>query len=200
MIPLKEEFGVEALRQKCEMSKSRIYGFILYSDRDPYVKKALRDDDFWDALDRRSGPNWPIFSARPKKEGSYYTPEASPGTIQYLTRIWREPDDNQEFLELFGINSSRILPCFVAFMWDDNDELNRFIVKIESGSQDEVYKSLQGIIDTITDTESHILEEYKGSVNVFREVVNNLKDRKFQVVRKEIFNPVSIMRFILSLK
>lgn len=189
MIPL-AEFGIETLRKKCEQSKSRIYGFILYTDSDPYVKRALRDNDFWDALDRRSGPNWPIFTARPISKGSYVSAKSQPDTLEYLTQTWREPNDNQEFLDLFGIESSRELPCFVAFIWDDNDNLKHFVVKVDSGSEDEVYKSLQGIIDTITDTESHILDEYKNSENVFREVVNNLEARGFFIAKNKVLNKV----------
>lgn len=118
MIRLDEYFGIHNLRNKCEQSKSRIYGFILFTERDPYVIKALRDDDFWNALNERSGPNWPIFSVRPMKPGHLEYPEEQPGTIQYLEPIWKEPNDNKEFFEFFGIESSKHLPCFVTFMWD----------------------------------------------------------------------------------
>lgn len=65
MYPLQKENGLEVIKENVKNANtSRLYGFILYTDSDPYVKKVLRDDDFWDALDEKSGQNWPIFAAK----------------------------------------------------------------------------------------------------------------------------------------
>ena len=179
MIPLDGLFDINDLRIERDRSKSRIFGFILYSERDPFVSKVLRDDDFWLALDKRSGPNWPIFSVRPNRP--------------YFFNIFQI---NKHLLETFGINNIKDLPCFVVFIWDDNDELKRFIVKVNGESEHEVYKSLRKIIDTITETESKILDEYKQTENVYREVVNNLRNSRFQVFGKDIGDLLHIIQFI----
>lgn len=54
---LQKNFTVELLRDKCNIeSKSRIYGFILYTSSHPFVVKTLQDPAFWNALDEMSGP------------------------------------------------------------------------------------------------------------------------------------------------
>lgn len=199
MIRLDEYFGIQNLRFKCEQSKSRIYGFILFTERDPYVIKALRDDDFWNALNERSGPNWPVFSVRPMKKGHLEIPEARPGTLQYLVPIWKEPNDNKEFIEFFGIESSRNLPCFVTFIWDDFGELHQFIIKIKSDSQESVYDSLEKIIDTIANAESKISEENKGSDSVFREAVNDLQALQFRIKAKWFIKKFRIIDLLSNL-
>ena len=71
MISFENECGLETIKNlvKGDKTLSRIYGFILYTDKDPYVAKVLRDEDFWNALDSISGANWPIFSVRPLRKG-----------------------------------------------------------------------------------------------------------------------------------
>ena len=71
MFPFEKECGLKIIKElvKGDKTLSRIYGFILYTDKDPYVAKVLRDEDFWNALDSISGANWPIFSVRPLRKG-----------------------------------------------------------------------------------------------------------------------------------
>ena len=71
MVSIKNDCGLSDVKDlvECSPNLSRIYGFILYTEQDPYVAKVLRDDDFWKSLDSISGANWPIFAARPLKKG-----------------------------------------------------------------------------------------------------------------------------------
>ena len=71
MFDFQKDNGLEIIKGLVEGDKnlSRIYGFILYTDCNPYVAKVLRDNDFWKALDSISGNNWPIFAARPLQQG-----------------------------------------------------------------------------------------------------------------------------------
>ena len=48
MISFEKECGLETIKNlvKGDKTLSRIYGFILYTDKDPYVAKVLRDEDF----------------------------------------------------------------------------------------------------------------------------------------------------------
>ena len=60
MVTLKDKYGIEDIKQVCDNSISKIYGFIMYTQRHSYIIKVLRDDDFWNELDEISGANWPI--------------------------------------------------------------------------------------------------------------------------------------------
>ena len=160
---------------------SRIYGFILYTDQDPYVAKVLRDDDYWNALDSISGANWPIFAVRPLTKGSYDFPSSTDlNSIGFMVKTWNEPSRNIPVLHDFGLKDSENLPLFVAFMWDDNDELNQVAIPIKGFNVDEVYHSIEEIVKVITKAEAAVLPQYKKTVNVFRNIVTELEALQFR--------------------
>jgi hypothetical protein len=159
---------------------SRIYGFILYTEAEPYVAKVLRDEDFWKALNNISGSNWPIFAAKPLKTGHLKTSSGRPGHTGFMVQTWEEPNANKSILMDFGLNDSQELPLFVAFMWDDNDNLNEITIKIEGRDTDSIYHSLEEIVKVVARVEAAILPEYKGTENVFRNVKTELEALRFK--------------------
>lgn len=172
MFDFQKDCGLQVIKElvKGDTNISRIYGFILYSEKDPYVAKVLRDEDFWKSLDAISGANWPIFAARPLQKGFFTTKGFTPNGIGMLIQTWDEPIVNNTVLDYFGLQDSRDFPLFVAFMWDDNDNLNQVSIHINGNSVDSAYSSLKDIVTVISNVEAAILPEYKGTVNVFRNV------------------------------
>jgi hypothetical protein len=83
MFSFEKECGLEIIKDivKGDKTLSRIYGFILYTDQDPYVVKVLRDEVFWNALNSISGANWPIFAVRPLRKGNYSLPSDNDSLI-----------------------------------------------------------------------------------------------------------------------
>ena len=166
---------------KGDKTLSRIYGFILYTDQDPYVAKVLRDEDFWNALDGISGANWPIFAVRPLCKGKYsITSSGGSDIISYMVPTWVEPKVNMQVLRDFGLENTECLPLFVAFMWDDTDELNQVAIPIEGKDIDTVYNFIEEIVKVITKAEAEVLPQYKGTVNVFRNILTELDALKFK--------------------
>lgn len=49
-----ENDDVSVIREVAQKSKSRICGFILYTRADAHIKKVIKDEDYWDALDAAS--------------------------------------------------------------------------------------------------------------------------------------------------
>jgi hypothetical protein len=183
MIPFEKECGLKIIKDlvKGDKTLSRIYGFILYTDKDPYVAKVLRDEDFWNALDSISGANWPIFAVRPLSKGQYSIPSSSSSdVISYMVPTWIEPRANMQVLRDFGLKDTENLPLFVAFMWDDTDELNQVAIPIVGKDIDMVYNSIAEIVKVIAKVEAEVLPQYKGTVNVFRNIVLELKALEFR--------------------
>ena len=183
MFDFQKDNGLEIIKGLVEGDKnlSRIYGFILYTDCNPYVAKVLRDNDFWKALDSISGNNWPIFAVRPLRKGNYSLPASSRSDIiSYMVPTWVEPKTNMQVLRDFGLEKTNRLPLFVAFMWDDTDELNQVAIPIEGKNTDAVYNSIEEIVKVITKAEAEVLPQYKGTVNVFRNIVTELNAMKFR--------------------
>ena len=181
MFEFQRECSLRVIKELVEGDKnlSRIYGFIFYTDKDPYVAKVLRDDDFWNALNDISGSNWPIFAARPLQKGGYRHSSVS-GGIGYMVQTWEEPKDNLPIINDFGLQDSRELPLFIVFMWDDEDRLHEITIKIEGNDIDSVYSSLKEIVTAIAKVEDAVLPEYKGTVNVFRNVKSELEFLKLK--------------------
>lgn len=51
MFPLEEMLNVDLLMSsKRQYHTANVFGFIAYSERNPYVAKVLRNEDFWNAL------------------------------------------------------------------------------------------------------------------------------------------------------
>lgn len=198
-IQIRKEYNITDLRKDCEKSKSRIYGFILFTDRDPYLISVLENEVFWNALNARSGENWPIFSAKPLKQGSYKFPESPAGAMSYMVRKWCEPLENKPFIKFFGLDDTEDLPCFVTFIWGDDGKLKTIITPIRGRTSDDVYNILQDIIDIITKAESRILDEYKQTENVFREVKQDLEAKELRTQMGKSFSMLSKVRLFLGL-
>ena len=181
MFDFQKDCGIKVIKDLVKDSNlSRIYGFILYTEKDPFVAKVLRDDDFWSALDSISGSNWPIFAVRPLKQGSMRNNSASSKHMSFLVSTWDEPKSNIPIIEDFGIEDSQDLPLFVAFMWDDEDNINELTIPILGSDTETIYHSIEEIVKTIAHVESAILPEYKGTINVFRNVKTELESLKMK--------------------
>lgn len=177
MIPLNEEFGIQRLKQQCDNSITRIYGFIMYTRRHSYIVKVLRDNDFWNELNEISGANWPIFSVKPLLDGKYGRPRSSNDeyVMEHMIPIWNEPNQNRKLLNLFNLKESSNLPCFIAFIWNDKQELEQITWPLKNTSEQDAFDSIREIVEIISQVESDILPQYKSSESVFREVKDSIE-------------------------
>ena len=194
MIELKNEMGITQIREICEQATSRIFGFIMYTRRHSYITKVLRDSDFWGELDEISGANWPIFSIRPLSEGRYVLPQSNGNFMQMMVPIWKEPNENRLFLNVFSLEESKDLPCFIAFIWKDNDEIEQIVWNLSNDSEEDAFNSIREVVKIISETEELILPEYKMTENVFKNVKKNIESRK--VKHRLIKNTKSIHTLI----
>jgi hypothetical protein len=183
MFPLDKEFGLTELKRRCDDSPARIFGFIMYTRCHSYIAKTLRDIDFWNELDEISGSNWPIFAVRPLAQGYYEPPiQSNPGEFGMMVKTWNEPNENRKYLDVFSLNESKDLPCFVAFIWK-GDELEQITCKLSNRNLEEAFDSIREVVSVISETERQILPRYKRSLSVFRNV---RKDIKAHFIRKKI--------------
>jgi hypothetical protein len=182
MFEFQKDCGLQIVKELVEGEKnlSRIYGFILYTEKNPYVVKVLQDNTFWNALNSLSGSNWPIFAVRPLRQGNKEIIGAGSGYTGFCVETWNEPAENLPVLKDFRLENTEELPLFVAFMWDDNDELNEVTIPIQGSNLDSTYHSLEEIVKAITRVENAILPEYKKTVNVFRNVKAELDSLKYK--------------------
>lgn len=201
MVTLKDKYGIEDIKQVCDNSISKIYGFIMYTQRHSYIIKVLRDDDFWNELDEISGGNWPIFSVRPRKEiqysrvcnnglGNLSSTRDTP-LYQMMTVTGSEPNYNREFLKLFSLDELIDLPCFVTFIWRNEHEIEQVIWKLSNKNEEEAFDSIREVVEIISRTESEILPEYKKNNEVFRNVKSAIEATIF---RQKIIRSTNIIK------
>lgn len=201
MVTLKDKYGIEDIKQVCDNSISKIYGFIMYTQRHSYIIKVLRDDDFWNELDEISGANWPIFSVRPRKEiqysrvcnnglGNQSSTRDTP-LYQMMTVTGSEPNYNREFLKLFSLDELIDLPCFVTFIWRNEHEIEQVIWKLNNKNEEEAFDSIREVVEIISRTESEILPEYKKNNEVFRNVKSAIEATIF---RQKIIRSTNIIK------
>lgn len=140
MIQLDRDFGMKIVNN--HHSPSNIYGFILFTESNPYVRKVIRDNDFWDEFDVKSGANWPIFSVKAfedKKDSSY----------------------NHKACEFFNLeNADEDLPCMIIFALDDKEKEIAYqrIYKIKGKTVDEVHQSILSVIESVAEVEKVVRE------------------------------------------
>lgn len=181
MFPLEKEFGLEEIKQKCEESNSRIYGFIMYTRRHSYIVKTLRDKDFWNELNEISGVNWPIFAVQPLEEGWYTYPNLNnEEVLQFMIPTWHEPNENRKYLEVFSLQESKDLPCFIAFIWNDKNEIEQITFKLSNKNEQEAFDSIREVVTIISQTENNIHIDYKRSEQVFQNVKADIEAFSFR--------------------
>ena len=151
MFPLDRMLDVELLiRDRRRYRSANIFGFIAFSDPNPFIIKVLKDKDFWQSINDRT-EGWILYAIKP--DSDYY----NGGNADFInSSLGLEPNDYPQ-LVILSIGTDQVMmqksyPIFDA-------------------SVDEAYNSIKHIIDIVTDTAKSIYPEYRSSTNVHREVL-----------------------------
>lgn len=198
MFPIEKEFGLKELRRICDNSTSRIFGFIMYTRSHSYIAKVLKDVDFWNELDEISGPRWPIFAVRPLKQGYYQDPNLPHDAIGRMVPTWVEPNENKKYLDVFSLKESSDLPCFVVFIWNDDDELEQITFKLSNSNFEDAFDSIRNIVSIISETERQILPKYRKTDRVYSNAKKDLKAHFTHQKIKKSFEYFSYLRDFFS--
>lgn len=185
---------VQLVKSNTSESKFKICGFILYTREHYTVVKAMRNDDFINALNKISGNKWYIFLSKPFEKGRYedYGSSSNSNFIGMVVRIWSEPDNNEKLLEFFNIEDSKELPLFIVFRLREDNSVEQVIWKIDDKSEVSVYNSIKNIVNIVTDTFDNIDQNDNGVMPecVFREIKGNVDSKNLW---KNIKKPMSIL-------
>lgn len=137
---------VDLARQRSVTGPSTpLFGVIVYTNAHVNLKRLLRDDDYWSALDELSGPQWTIFSVR-AQEGSW-----GPGSVQefgMMQAVWVEPAENRALLSSFELDDTKDLPALVMFLLE-GDHLHRTYIRLDESSSDAAFSSLKEVVGSV---------------------------------------------------
>jgi hypothetical protein len=142
-----------------------VFGIIVYTDAHPNVKKILRDEAYWAALDEISGPKWPIFSIRAAQgeyRAAYRASTQGSETYAMLIPVWEEPARNKELLEHFELEDTRQLPSLVVFTIGGEDELTRTSVPLSDESPEAAFNRLREVLSMTARAIDGIAEENRS--------------------------------------
>lgn len=154
MFPLEEMLNVELLmNSKRQYHTANVFGFIAYSERNPYVAKVLKDKDFWKSLNAKSD-GWILYAIKP--DSDYF----GGGNADYINESLGLKPEEYPQLVILAIGSNQV-------MMQRN-------YPISDKSEDDAYKSIEHNVDVITAAVKRIHPNYKSATGVHREVVSAL--------------------------
>ena len=166
----------------------KVFGTIIYSDRHPHIKKVLKDEDYWLALDEISGERWAIFAARAIEGKTEISGGGPPGSLGLLVQVWVEPSENSKLIEYFEIESTE-KPLFVIFTRLKNGNILKSILTLNDSSIEKAYDRLNKIIRDLTSSiekiEKENIEDYETVFNAINMSVTHIHDMD---VLKKLFN------------
>ena len=123
------------VQYRADPALADLFGIILYSDAQANVKKVLRDEDYWEALDEVSGPHLAVFAVRTK------APKV-PGNLDFVVPVWKEPRENLALLEDLQLPSTEKLPAIV-WLTHDRGDLLRCVVPLDDRTEEAAYASIK---------------------------------------------------------
>jgi hypothetical protein len=175
------------------------FAMIIYDETIPEMKKALRDKDFWKALDKTSGNRLIVFTLRDKEEQEYQT-------VQRLM-ISMPMNSNEDYDKryskilkiLFQDESLLAYPSILFFQVVDGTISEYRLVPLSRGTQWEVFQRLQKLLGSIADVLCKVTpENYKNKREIFNLIIEELKLQKLTLYithgPKQVADFVAILR------
>jgi len=161
-----------------------LFGVILYTNSHPNIKKVLRDDDYWTALDELSGTKWAVFAVRTRL-GNSRQPPTSPEYLESMVAVgMKKLLENAELLSVFKIEDTENLPALVIFIVD-GDDVQRTVVRLDDSSLTKAYSSLKAAFKSVSDALIGLDEQDRQNPSVvFEAVKNNLRvDQVWKIIK-----------------
>lgn len=156
------------LLQLCAQSQNAgvvVFGALIYDERTAELRQLLRNVDYWDALDRISGPDFEIFAIKDEQQSRYEgshtldfmtaaSMSRSRGRTIYFSRLLKE---------YFKEDDTRLAyPSLLLFFVDSGKVSKCRLVPLEHGTIDAVFNQLRTLFCVIADTISNWREASNG--------------------------------------
>jgi hypothetical protein len=140
------------LLELCARPQVTAFGALVYDEQSAALRKLLRDRDYWDALDKKSGPNFEVFALR---DTQGYEVESQ---IEMLTpaSLGRSRSRGYYFSTLlknyFREDKTRLAyPSFLLFLAERGRITYCRLIPLRRGSIEETFEYLLALFSTIAD-------------------------------------------------
>jgi hypothetical protein len=177
------------------------FAMIIYDETIPEMKKALRDKDFWMALDKTSGYRLIVFTLRDKEEHEYKPDNTS--RLMTAMPMNSHEDYGKRYSKilktLFQDEALLAYPSVLFFQVVDGTISKYSLVPLSRGTQWEVFQRLQNLLGSIAEVLCRVTpENYKNKREIFNLIVDELKRQKLTLFitqgPKRVADFVSILR------
>ena len=185
MVGIENNTSIDSIKENVSKSitKTSVSGIILYSKRNPYLVKALRDNDFWNNLDDISSNIWTIYAVKPKDVDESSSQNINNKLSRMIEYGCASFSEKYPVLKDFGIDDSSDLPQFAVFLWDKEDNYHQVNIKINGNDELSIRESLKKIVETIT---SAIKKDSDNELTVFKNVKTALLKMKCEIVIRDV--------------
>lgn len=144
------------------------FGALIYDERTAELRQLLRNEDYWDALDSVSGPDFEIFAIRDEQQSRY---EGS-GTIEMMTAASMNRSRGRTIYfsrllkEYFNEDDTRLAyPSLLLFLVDSGRVSKCRLVPLSFGTIDVVFDQLRTLFSIIANAITVWRESEDVSVN-----------------------------------
>jgi hypothetical protein len=138
------------LVELCARPQVTAFGALVYDETNVALRKLLRDRDYWDALDRASGPHFEVFAVR-DTEGHEIEPVIEMMTAASLSRSRSRGHYFSTLLkQYFGEEKTRLAyPSFVLFLAERGRVKYCRLIPFRQGSIEETFERLSVLFGVI---------------------------------------------------
>jgi hypothetical protein len=154
-----------------------VFGAIIYDERTAEYRKLLVDPDYWDALNRTSGPHFEIFALRDHVQSRVEVDSSVEAVTLYSAGRSRSRTIffSQLLRDYFGeVDTQLAYPSFLLFLLDSGRVTHCRLIPLKRGTVEEVFLTLQALLSSIAD----VVARWKVESGKRNEVLwERLKDR-----------------------
>lgn len=152
------------------------FAFILFDRTHPYVRSALAQQHYWDALDETSGRNISVFSldVRPASTGEVPESRSMYGSVApSYDRI------SAALSKYFDGLHSVTLPCVLFFQVADGRVIDTAAATLSQMDLPTTYRELEAVIGTAAEAVAKVKDENaRNAQEIFNLIAAALRDRQ----------------------
>ena len=135
------------LIELCRKQPVIAFGAVVYDERTAEIRKLLTDQDYWDALDKSSGPDLEVFALRDVESSSLDT------TVEMMTAASLSRSRSREryvsklLHDYFGEDDTRLAyPSFLFFLVHEKKVAYCRLIPIRRGTVRQTFLQLQDLL------------------------------------------------------
>ncbi len=159
-----ENIFSESLKQSIEGENNLLFALIVYDERNPYIRSVLRNNDYWDSLNRISGKNMLVLAIRDDEED---VPAEEIYTERYRNFISELGKDKVKF------------PSIIFFQYYDEDEIEITCVPLYETNEEDTFSDLKQYIELVSYTVNCIHQRnHHNRKEIFYQVQDNINNHE----------------------